>query len=326
MTLLVASRDAEGRIWVRRRAAVISTVSCANVVTERLGARHGELAVLAHQHGCGQLGDDMTLTRELLAALASHPNVSVTVLISLGCETNVAHELARSVRQRGGRAHVVGIQACGGVDEAVQQAEGWLRAHETGDVRDAPADSAELRVGVIADEATRRRLPSLVEAICAALARERFSVVTPAEFEVPLRTSGGSGGPMAIPSRWRSEPRETSEVIQLLAAPPSTGVVRVPLGPDFVERMTVMTAMGAQVLVSLMSRPRLAGAALAPTIGVSTNPDLDVLSDLVDVPFQGDDLPGRVLAKLRATVAGQTTGAERLGMRDLALPRLAPCY
>jgi altronate dehydratase len=326
MTLLVASRDDEGRIWVRRRAAVISTVSCANVVTERLGGRRDELAVLTHQHGCGQLGADMTLTRELLAALASHPNVAATVLIALGCETNSARELARSVRERGGRAHVVGIQACGGVDEAVQRAETWLEAHPAGDLRDAAVDCAELRIGVIADDATRRKEPALAEAICVALAGEGFSVVVPAELDLPLRTHAGEHGPMAIPSRWRSEPRETSEVIQLLAQPPSEGVVRVPLGPDLVERMTVMTALGAQVLVSLMSRPRLAGAALAPTIGVSTNPELDVLRDLVDVPCQGDDLPGRVLAKLRATIAGQATGAERLGMRDLALPRLAPCY
>jgi altronate dehydratase len=115
-------------------------------------------------------------------------------------------------------------------------------------------------------------------------------------------------------------------VIQLLAAPRSPGLVRVPLGPDFIERMTVVTAMGAQVLVSLMSRPSLAGAALAPTIGVSANPELDVLADLVDVPFDDGDLPARLLAKLRATVAGQATGAERLGMRDVALPRLGPCY
>jgi hypothetical protein len=151
-------------------------------------------------------------------------------------------------------------------------------------------------------------------------------VIVPTDLDLPLRTVRPDGAPMSIPARWRSEPRVNSEVIRLLAPPPSPGLVRIPLGPDFIERMTVVTAIGAQVIVSLMSRPRLAGAALAPTIGVSANPELDVLADLVDVPFNDGNLPARLLAKVRETVAGQSTRAEQLGMRDLALPRLGPCY
>ena len=282
--------------------------------------------MLPHQHGCGQLGDDMMLTRELLAALASHPNVTAAILIALGCETNRSAHLLAAIRRRGGIAHGVGIQAAGGIEEAIDQAEHVLRAHHRPDLHEASVDSSELKVGVVADATARVREPALVASVAESLRDNGFVVIVPVDPDMPLRPAENHRGPLAIPARWRSEPRSENALLKLLVEGPVADSQRVPVGDDLVERMTAVTALGAHVLVCLNGRPSLVGAALAPTISVSMNPEIDGLDDLIDVPFAGDDLAGRVVAEVHAVIAGRQTHAERLGMRDLALPRLGPWY
>jgi hypothetical protein len=181
-------------------------------------------------------------------------------------------------------------------------------------------------VGVVADATARRREPALVDSVVESLRDDGFAVVVPVDPDIPFRIARHHDGPLTIPVRWRSEPRSRNELLKLLVERPVAKWQRVPVGDDLVERMTAVTAMGSHVLVCLLGRPSLAGAALAPTISVSMNPDIDLLDDLIDVSFAGDDLPGRVLAEVHAVIAGRRTHAENLGMRDLALPRLGPWY
>jgi altronate hydrolase len=42
----------------------------------------------SHPYGCSQLGDDLTHTQKLLAALAQHPNAAGVLVVGLGCENN----------------------------------------------------------------------------------------------------------------------------------------------------------------------------------------------------------------------------------------------
>ena len=326
MTRIAIHQDDAGRVRIRDRVAVLSSVSCANVVCERLASAHPDLAVLTHQHGCGQLGEDATLTRELLAALAAHPNVEASLVISLGCETNTARELIASIRRRGGTVTAVGIQALGGVDAAVAAANASLAAVTRNGGHEALSEASDLMVGVIVDRTTQERRPQLARAVIDALSAEGFSLALHAPVELPSRPVKAHGGHLSVPARWRSAPRaHTSAVAQLAAAPRSVNS-SVPLGADPVEQMTVLAALGAHVLVSLTGRPNLTGSAIAPTICVSTSPALDHLHDVVDVPAHGEDLPARVVHEVRAVMAGRRTRAERFGMRDLALPRLGPWY
>jgi altronate dehydratase len=308
---------------VRRHRAAISTVSCANVVTESLGERDPELAVLTHQHGCGQLGDDTALTRGILAGLASHPNVAACVFVSLGCETNAVGPLLEAARRRGGNVGTAGIQASGGVEAATDRAAEFLAAAAPPAAR--PLGPAV--IGVVADDGALATAGPLVEAVVEALAGAGAAVLVPSALVPPARQPASSSGPLGVPVLWGSQPRSETPVIGSLASAPSApGVTRVELGGDLVERMTVLTAIGAHALVSVVARPSLVGAALAPTICVAADPALDALEDLVDVPFGPPRLPERVLDEVGAVLAGRRTRAERLGMRDLALPRLGPCY
>jgi altronate dehydratase large subunit len=108
-------RRPDGRVGVRNHVLVVPTVICASVVAERVAAAIAPVgAALPHLAGCGQLGPDMHLTHETLAAYCGHPNVGAVLVIALGCEQIVAQYLADAARLAGKTAAVVAIQSEGG--------------------------------------------------------------------------------------------------------------------------------------------------------------------------------------------------------------------
>jgi altronate dehydratase large subunit len=110
---------ADGRIGVRNHVLVVPTVICAAVVAERIAAAIAPVgAALPHLAGCGQLGPDMNMTHDTLAAYTRHPNVGAVIVVALGCEQVVAQYLAETARQAGKPAHIVSIQGEGGTVRA----------------------------------------------------------------------------------------------------------------------------------------------------------------------------------------------------------------
>jgi len=109
----------DGLIGVRNHVLVVPTVICAAVVAERVAASIAPIgAALPHLAGCGQLGPDMSMTHDTLAAYTRHPNVGAVIVVALGCEQVVAQQLAESARAAGKPAHIVSIQGEGGTVRA----------------------------------------------------------------------------------------------------------------------------------------------------------------------------------------------------------------
>jgi altronate dehydratase large subunit len=75
-------------------------------------------AAVPHLAGCGQLGPDLTLTHDTLAAYCRHPNVGAVIVVALGCEQVVAQRLAEAARQAGKPVEIVAIQTEGGTVKA----------------------------------------------------------------------------------------------------------------------------------------------------------------------------------------------------------------
>ena len=116
-------RRSDGRVGVRNHLLVVPTVICASVVAERVAAAVPPLgAALPHLAGCGQLGPDLHITHETLAAYCGHPNVGAVLVIALGCEQVVAQHLAESARRAGKPAEIVAIQSEGGTLRATARA------------------------------------------------------------------------------------------------------------------------------------------------------------------------------------------------------------
>jgi altronate dehydratase large subunit len=115
-------RRPDGRIGTRNYVLVVPTVICSSLVAERIAAAAAPMAVaLPHLAGCGQLGPDMRLTHETLAAYCGHPNVGAVVVVALGCEQVVAQGLAEAARRHGKPVDIVAIQSEGGTLRATEK-------------------------------------------------------------------------------------------------------------------------------------------------------------------------------------------------------------
>jgi altronate dehydratase large subunit len=109
----------DGRVGVRNHVLVVPTVICSAVVAERIAASIAPVGTaLPHLAGCGQLGPDLHVTHDTLAAYCRHPNVGAVIVIALGCEQLAAQYLADTARQAGKPAQVVSIQGEGGTVRA----------------------------------------------------------------------------------------------------------------------------------------------------------------------------------------------------------------
>lgn len=108
-----------GQVGVRNHVLVVPTVICAAVVAERIAAAIAPSgAALPHLAGCGQIGPDLSVTHDTLAAYARHPNVGAVIVVALGCEQVIAQYLADTARQSGKDARIVSIQGEGGTVRA----------------------------------------------------------------------------------------------------------------------------------------------------------------------------------------------------------------
>src|SRR5204862_7092364 len=94
-------------VVIRNLVLVVPTVICASVVAERIAAAAAPIATaLPHLAGCGQLGPDMRLTHDTLAAYCGHPNIGAVLVVALGCEQVIAQRLAEAARRAGQPAEI----------------------------------------------------------------------------------------------------------------------------------------------------------------------------------------------------------------------------
>jgi len=306
---------------VRSVTLAVASVSCSNGACMALHRHDPSIAPILHQHGCSQTSDDVALTREILAGLMANPNVARSVVIGLGCEANQPDALAARASEKGADVRVVGIQSSGGVGQAVEAA-----AHElAGDPsRGAPPRRA-VRVGVIADASIGASGSNLVRRLSERLLADGRIVVVSA-FAADQPPARVVATPTAVPDAWRPSTGDTSQALDALREPTET-LTTVRAGTTDVERLTGVTACGAEVTVVLTATASLIGSPIAPTIKVSCDDGIDALGDVVDVPYAGGiGLAERTAEMVADVITGRRTNAERNGARDVAIWRIAPYF
>ena len=140
-------RRADGRIGTRNHVLIVPTVICSAVVAERIAAAAAPASVaLPHLAGCGQLGPDMRVTHDTLAAYCGHPNVGAVLVVALGCEQVVAQMLSETARRHGKRSEIIAIQSEGGTVRTTEKGQAIARAMAAaleGEAR-TPCDVADL--------------------------------------------------------------------------------------------------------------------------------------------------------------------------------------
>ena len=144
-----------GGVGIRNEIWILCTVGCvartaqrlAKEAHERFKGRVDGVYAFTHPLGCSQLGDDLGHTRDVLAALASHPNAGAALVVGLGCENNQLSELIRRIDRPEDRLAYFAAQKVDDELEAGMEALEKLVAVVEGDRRETCGVS-DLVIGV----------------------------------------------------------------------------------------------------------------------------------------------------------------------------------
>ncbi len=116
-------RRCNGQAAIRNEIWIINTVACVNQTATQLAAWANRTLVgklpnldgvhsFSHPYGCSQLGDDLSSTQAILAALAKHPHAAGVLLLGLGCENNqMAQQLEAIGPEAGQKVRFFSTQA-----------------------------------------------------------------------------------------------------------------------------------------------------------------------------------------------------------------------
>jgi altronate dehydratase large subunit len=141
----------KGKVGIRNHVLIMPSVVCANLAVRGIARNVAGSVYFEHQHGCGQLGADAELTKQVLVGHGTHPNVFGVVVVGLGCEIVGAQMIADEIRQRcpGKPVECVIIQDEGGTSSAVAQgtALAMTMMKEAADVKKEAFSAAELVLG-----------------------------------------------------------------------------------------------------------------------------------------------------------------------------------
>jgi altronate hydrolase len=149
-----------GETGTRNEIWVLNTVGCVNraamsvakagneIIAERGLDNVDGVHAFSHPFGCSQLGEDLDQTRDILRALAMHPNAGGVVIMGLGCENNRLDQLLEGIPPAR-RARIVSFNA----QEVSDEEESGREAIETllevmKDDRRTPRPASALRLGM----------------------------------------------------------------------------------------------------------------------------------------------------------------------------------
>ena len=87
----------DGFVGFRNHVAILSSVGCANDVSQKLAHMYPNALLLTHRQGCAQLGDDKEQSARTLMGIGKNPNIAAVLVIGMGCESITAEYLAEEI-------------------------------------------------------------------------------------------------------------------------------------------------------------------------------------------------------------------------------------
>lgn len=307
--MITGYHRATGLWGCRNHVLVLPSVVCAGLVARRIAGTNA--IVIDHQHGCDHIGDDATQTQRIFAGIATNPNVSGVVVVSLGCETIQGRVLSEQIQELGQRVKFVEIQGCGGTANSTEIGQDQideLQSLAATEVREvAPHSALKVGIAVPAIETNEELLDQLATRIL-----EAGGVC------IVAVTQGGS----SIARPWGDAERisygSRSRATLAIMEHSGTGA----------QQHSGLAAAGCQVIVSL--RPKVGapiGAPTCPVVSVSLHgPTYQALAD--DFDLDASSLPAgsaahAIYQQVHEAFNGTPTASERRGAGDFALHRLA---
>jgi len=120
-------RRSDGLFGIRNHIVVMSSVSCANSVVERIAKTDTDIIPITHQHGCTHMGADTEQVLRTLSGTCNNPNVGGVLLVGLGCESVSINDIASCADGDGKLVETLLIQEIGEIQKIMDTARDSLR-------------------------------------------------------------------------------------------------------------------------------------------------------------------------------------------------------
>ena len=121
-------RRQDGAVGIRNYVGVISTVSCANDVAWWISQEVKGSVPFVHGQGCAQTRPDLDQVTRTLISLGWNPNLAGVLIVSLGCESVLADQIAAGIAKSGKPVEMVVIQKIGGAKAAIARGSSLAQA------------------------------------------------------------------------------------------------------------------------------------------------------------------------------------------------------
>jgi altronate dehydratase large subunit len=112
-------RRRDGKAGVRNHVLVIPSVGCSQGTAEAIARNLKGAVYLPNIYGCGQMAEDLELTRRTLVGFGKNPNVFSVLVVGNGCESLPAQVIAEGIFPSRKRVECLVIQDIGGTRKTV---------------------------------------------------------------------------------------------------------------------------------------------------------------------------------------------------------------
>ena len=110
-----------GTFGVRNRIAVIPTVACVNHIVQSIASSVDIADAYTHPYGCDQLGPDLKLSFNCLKEMGIHPNNGAVLIVGLGCEEILPHNLYEAIKAEQPNTKLIVMQETGGTEFCIKK-------------------------------------------------------------------------------------------------------------------------------------------------------------------------------------------------------------
>ncbi|TFG18138.1 MAG: altronate dehydratase [Promethearchaeota archaeon] len=142
---------AKGKVGIRNKIAIISSVVCVNHIAEQIAKEIENSVAITHPLGCGQFGPDFSYTLRTLVGLGSNPNIYGVIVVGLGCENLTSKLIANNIKRAKKPVEFFNMQDVkGGSKAAVEKGIkiGKMLANEAKELQQEPFDFSNLILGL----------------------------------------------------------------------------------------------------------------------------------------------------------------------------------
>jgi altronate dehydratase large subunit len=142
---------AKGKIGIRNKIAIISSVVCVNHIAEQIANAIENCVAITHPLGCGQFGPDFSYTLRTLVGLGTNPNIYGVIVVGLGCENLTSKLIAKNIKRAKKPVEFFNMQDVrGGSKAAVEKGIkiGKMMANEANELNREPFDFSNLILGL----------------------------------------------------------------------------------------------------------------------------------------------------------------------------------